>query len=201
MEFVLVAMFGSFAALFLFSAALLGGSALVRRLRLPNDPPLDAFFSAPAPALIKHPQPELAKSQAQEHGKQQELLDQAKFLCEHALQCEQDFTALESYGNDRSEAEQKAWKQLKPIHKQLSSIPEAFEKWHKNDGLLAHQTEIEQLYKKHKNACTESSDIVKALPPPNKTRLYLLCFALIAACLLLLFVQIYIANGPITASP
>ena len=179
-----IALFGSLAAFICFSIALLGGVGIVRRLRLPNDPPADALFSAPAPPIIEKPDRERAQAQAAVHAEEQALLDQAKFICMESLQCREDFQTLSSYP-DRNDAEHKALKELKPIHKRLKDIPEQFEAWHNDGGLLAHADAIKHMHNKHEADCKQYQAIIKALPPPSKKRILLLVAALIASFIML----------------
>lgn len=181
-----IALFGSLAAFICFSIALLSGVGIVRRLRLPNDPPADALFSAPAPPIIEKPDRERAQAQAAVHAEEQALLDQAKFICMESLQCREDFQALSAYP-DRSDAENKALKELKPIHKRLKDIPEQFETWHNDGGLLAHAEKIKQFHEKYAADCTQYQTIVKTLPPPSKKRILLLVAALLVSFLMLAF--------------
>ena len=186
MEITWIALFGCLAAFIFFSIALLSGVQIVRRLRLPNDPPADALFSAPAPELIEKPDRERARAQAAVHQQEQAVLDKAKFICMESLQCREDFQTLQNY-EDRTDAENEALKKLKPIHKKIKDLPEQFEAWHKDGGLLAHADKIEQHFKKYEADCKTYKDIVSALPPPSKKRIVLLFLALVVSFLMLAF--------------
>lgn len=63
-EDLLVGMMAVILALLAFAGLIQIGLVIVRRLRLPQDPPEGAWFSPPAPALVRDPAPAEARARA-----------------------------------------------------------------------------------------------------------------------------------------
>lgn len=185
MEWFFICIIGVIVALLLFSLLLGLGTLITRYLRLPNDPPFDALFSCPAPALVLSPVREQAQAQAAQQQQDQAIYDQAKYLCTHALRCHEAVEQLRAY-EDRNADEEAALKALKPINKKLKDIPDKIEAWFKQSALLNHRDEIATWHKRHHDDCQRYQDILHALPEPSKKRLYLLIAALFISCSLLI---------------
>ncbi len=181
---IFIAMFGVVVALLAFGLLIGLGSLWVRCLQLPNDPPFDVYFSTPAPDLIKKPDPDKAKQQAALQAPLQEVLTQARYLCMHALRCRDAYKTLDAI-TEKSDDEKSVVKKLKPIYHALKDIPEQMETWYKEDGIGAHQKEIEKWHKQHHEACESYEAIINELPPPNKTRLILLMLGLVVSVAML----------------
>lgn len=178
--FFIIAMSGVIGALAAMAVLLGIGTYIVRRLRLPNDPPFDVYFSSAAPALVKTPDKALAMQQAAAQHLHQQTLNKARYLCINALKCRDAYAALESL-TEKNDAEKQALKKLKPIYKQLKDIPEAIEAWFKESGLIEHQNDIDKWHDKHQQHCADWQAIIDALPPPDRKRILLLLCALIAS--------------------
>lgn len=195
MTSVFVAMFGIIAALLAMALIIVIGSILVRRLRLPNDPPFDVYFSAPAPELISRPDREQARQQAAAQTRRQDLRNKARQLCLNALQCREAVHALGAL-EQADDAHRQALKKLKPINNKLKDIPEQIETWFKEDELDARAGEIENWFERHHKRFDEWQAIIAGLPAPNQRRLLWLVLALALAIGLLVLAHLMTTAGP-----
>lgn len=189
----LVTMLSVIAALMIFSVVVLFGGLLVRCLRLPNDPPFDLLFTAPAPESAAHATPQQATQAAAQHNLDQQVLDHAKRICSYFLQCDASAQELAAWDDPHAK---NVHKKINKILKNQKKDHKCMETWITEHSLLQHRDQVIKLSDRYADSNKHLQELLDTLPQPGMMRILVLGSLLILCIGMLIFAHI-LAQQPL----